>query len=57
MDNLSNKIIALLKSYCIPKSSHSWKDYEDAKYLIHNLDLDEYDYSTALYIVAVWVGV
>jgi hypothetical protein len=57
MDDLKQTIIDLLKSHGIRRNSHSWRDYESAKFFLEELDLDSIQYRDACVIVAEYVGV
>jgi hypothetical protein len=57
MDDLKLTVIALLEKHNIRQNSHSWRDYENAKYHLEELDLDSIQYYDACQIVAEWIGV
>jgi hypothetical protein len=57
MDDLKQTIIELLKPHGIRRKSHSWRDYESAKFWLEELDLDSIQMHDACVIVAEYVGV
>jgi hypothetical protein len=57
MDDLKQTIIKLLEDNHIRKGSHSWRDYENAKFHLEELDLDSIQWHDACVIAAEWVGV
>jgi hypothetical protein len=57
MDDLLPTVTALLEKYQIMRGSHSWRDYENGKFHLEELDLDSIQWHDACVIVADWVGV
>jgi hypothetical protein len=57
MDDLKPAVIALLEKHLIAQNSHKWRDYENAKYHLEELDLDSIQYHDACQIAAEWIGV
>jgi hypothetical protein len=57
MDDLKPAVIALLEKHLIQQNSHKWRDYENAKYHLEELDLDSIQYHDACQIAAEWIGV
>ena len=56
-EELYRKIIKLMRHYRIRKNSHQWRDYDDAKYHLVTLNLNDNDYQVAKTFVENWVGV
>ncbi len=57
MDDLKQTIIKLLEDNHIRKGSHSWREYENAKFHLEELDLDSIQWHDACVIAAEYVGV
>ncbi|MFA7254038.1 MAG: hypothetical protein WC107_05805 [Patescibacteria group bacterium] len=57
MDDLLLTVTALLEKYQIRRGSHSWRDYENGKFHLEELDLDSIQYHDACVIVADYLGI
>jgi hypothetical protein len=57
MDDLKQTVTKLLEANQIKRNSHSWRDYENAKFHLEELDLDSIEYHDACQIIAEYLGV
>jgi viroplasmin and RNaseH domain-containing protein len=57
MDGLKSTVIKLLEDNHICKGSRKWRDYENAKFYLEELDLDSIEYHDACQIIAEYIGV
>jgi hypothetical protein len=57
MDDLKQTVTKLLEDHQIKRDSHSWRDYENAKFHLEELDLDSIEYHDACVIIREYVGV
>jgi hypothetical protein len=57
MDDLKQTVTKLLEDHHIKPNSHKWRDYENAKFFLEELDLDSIEYHDACQIIAEYLGV
>jgi hypothetical protein len=57
MDDLKQTVTKLLEDHQIERNSHKWRDYENAKFYLEELDLDSIEYHDACVIIKDYVGV
>jgi len=57
MDDLFPTVTALLEKFQIRRGSHSWRDYENGKFHLEELDLDSIQYHDACKMIADYVDV
>ncbi|MDD4906318.1 MAG: hypothetical protein PHD39_09205, partial [Methylobacter tundripaludum] len=50
-------VTKLLEDHHIERDSHKWRDYENAKFYLEELDLDSIEYHDACVIIREYVGV
>ena len=57
MDDLKDTVTKLLEANQISRNSHSWRDYENAKFHLEELDLDSIEYHDACVIIREYLGI
>jgi hypothetical protein len=57
MDDLKQTVTKLLEDHQIKRDSHKWRDYENAKFHLEELDLDSIEYHDACVIIRGYLGI